>query len=162
MADPLSDRDELGAALEQVHAAAAQYLAGIDEMRAREPSSNRVVAGVGGGLPEAGDGTLPILARLAELAQDGATRSAGPRFFHFVTGGSTPAALGADWLASAIDNNAGLWASSPLASRLEELTVAWMLDLLGLPPGWAGVLTTGATMAMVSPMASRVRGIPPA
>jgi glutamate/tyrosine decarboxylase-like PLP-dependent enzyme len=154
LADPLSDREELAAALDQVHAAAARYLAGIDEMRAREPNSDQVVAGLGGGLPEAGDGTLQALARLAEVAQEGATRSAGPRFFHFVTGGSTPAALGADWLASALDNNAGLWASSPLASRLEELTVAWMLDLLRLPPSWAGVLTTGATMANFTALAA--------
>jgi len=154
LADPLSDREQLGAALEQVHAAAARYLAGIDQLRAREPNSDRVVAAAGGGLPESGDGTLQTLSRLAELAQEGATRSAGPRFFHFVTGGSTPAALGADWLASAIDNNAGLWASSPLASRLEELTVAWMLDLLRLPPAWAGVLTTGATMANFTALAA--------
>src|SRR5919109_300471 len=70
------------------------------------------------------------------------------------TGGSTPAALAADWLASALDNNAGLWISSPLGSRLEQLSVAWLKELFGLRADWAGVLTTGATMSNFTALAA--------
>ncbi len=74
--------------------------------------------------------------------------------FHFVTGGVTPAALAADWLTSAIDQNAFSWVNSPLASRLEQLAISWLKDLFGLPATWGGVLTTGATMANFSALAA--------
>jgi len=84
---------------------------------------------------------------VTEAALPAATRSAGPRFFHFVTGGSTPAALAADWLTSTLDQNSFSWVSSPLGSQVEKLVVAWLKDLFGLPAAWGGVLTSGATMA---------------
>src|SRR5207302_19960 len=83
--------------------------------------------------------------------------SAGPRFFHFVMGGGTPAALGADWLASTLDQNAYNWISSPFASRLEQVTIAWLQDLFGLPGDWGGVMTTGATMANFAGLAAARR-----
>ena len=74
-------------------------------------------------------------------------RSSGPRFFHFVMGGGTPAAVGADWLTSAYDQVAYAWASSPFAARMEQVAVDWLRQLFELPDGFGGVLTTGATMA---------------
>jgi glutamate/tyrosine decarboxylase-like PLP-dependent enzyme len=74
--------------------------------------------------------------------------------FHFVTGGVTPAALGGDWLASALDQNAFSWVGTPLGSRLEAVTIGWLKDLLRLPDSWAGVLTTGATMANFTALAA--------
>jgi glutamate/tyrosine decarboxylase-like PLP-dependent enzyme len=77
--------------------------------------------------------------------------------FHFVTGGVTPAALGADWIASLIDQNAALWTSSPLASRVEAVAVDWLKELFRLPADWEGVLTTGATMANFTGLAAARR-----
>ena len=105
------------------------------------------LAAFDGSLPEVGAGAETALAELIEHGIPAATGSAGPRFFHFVTGGVTPAALGADWLASTLDQNAFAWASSPLASRLESVALRWLKDLFGLPASMGGVLTTGATMA---------------
>ena len=85
------------------------------------------------------------------------TRSAGPRFFHFVMGGGTPAALGADWLASALDQIAFNWVSSPFAMRLEQISVGWLKELFGLPSAWSGVLTTGATVANFTGLAAARR-----
>jgi glutamate/tyrosine decarboxylase-like PLP-dependent enzyme len=81
------------------------------------------------------------------MGSDLATRSSGGRFFHFVVGGTTPAALAADWLTSALDQNSGLWPSSPLGSRLEAIAVDWLRDLFELPPEFGGALVTGGTMA---------------
>ena len=148
MPDPIEERDRLSGVLSQVAEAAQAYLARVDQLPAGGgPNRDSAALRFAGDLPETGDGSLAILARLLTDGIAAATNSAGPRFFHFVTGGSTPAALAADWLASALDNNAGLWVSSPLGSRLEQLAITWLKDLFRLPADWAGVLTTGATMA---------------
>jgi glutamate/tyrosine decarboxylase-like PLP-dependent enzyme len=97
-------------------------------------------------LPQEGDGALAALGELAGLLP-AATRSSGPRFFHFVMGGGTPAALGADWLASALDQVAFGWASSPLAVRMEAVAMRWLRELFDLPDELQGVLVSGATMA---------------
>jgi glutamate/tyrosine decarboxylase-like PLP-dependent enzyme len=154
MPDPLSDHDRIPALLAQVGDAVNQYFARLDDLPVRSPESEAAAGRFTGGLPEEGDGSAAALTRLLTEGVDAATRSAGPRFFHFVTGGSTPAALAADWFASALDNNAGLWVSSPLGSRLEQLALEWLKDLFQLPVGWGGVLTTGATMANFTALAA--------
>ena len=155
MPDPLEDRDRLSALLAQAANAARAYLSGIDERPAGGgPSRDAAALRFAASLPDAGDGSLATISRLLTDGIEAATNSAGPRFFHFVTGGSTPAALAADWLASTLDNNAGLWVSSPLGSRLEQIAVAWLKELFDLPPEWAGVLTTGATMSNFTALAA--------
>src|SRR5437764_11180928 len=72
---------------------------------------------------------------------------AGPRFFGFVIGGALPAALAANWLASAWDQNAALAEVTPLPAKLEEVALDWLRDVLGLPPGTGGGFVTGDTMA---------------
>jgi glutamate/tyrosine decarboxylase-like PLP-dependent enzyme len=71
-----------------------------------------------------------------------------------VIGGGTPAALAADWLASALDQPPGVWVASPLGARLEQVALAWLRDLFGLAGDWGGVLTTGATMANFTALAA--------
>jgi glutamate/tyrosine decarboxylase-like PLP-dependent enzyme len=142
MADPLGARAEERAALEYVLGEARRYLAELDESPVLPARGERFR----GGLPEDGDGTLVALAELVAGA-DVATRSSGPRFFHFVTGGTTPAALGADWLTSLLDQNAFSATSSPYGTELEGAAVRWLLDLFELPSDWGGVLTSGATTA---------------
>jgi glutamate/tyrosine decarboxylase-like PLP-dependent enzyme len=154
MGDPLHDRDTMQSALSAAVDAARTYMERLDTLPARSARADEAAAHFGGSLPDQGDGSLAALALLMEEGVDAATRSAGPRFFHFVTGGSTPAALAADWFASALDNNAGMWVSSPLGARLEQVALAWLKDLLGLPASWGGVLTTGATMANFTALAA--------
>ena len=84
------------------------------------------------------------VAGLARRVDGGLVGSAGPRYFGFVTGGALPAALAADWLASAWDQNAFSPVSSPAASAVETVVAAWLLDLLGLPAGASVGLVTGA------------------
>jgi len=154
VADPILDRDALDDCLRLVAGEAAQYLAGVDEAPVRPIGAPN---GIGGPLPDEGAGSLAALRTLVEAAETGATRSAGPRFFHFVMGGGTPAALAADWLASALDQIAYNWVSSPLAMQLEQASVGWLKELFGLPPEWSGVLTTGATTANFTGLAAARR-----
>src|SRR5438094_5740244 len=155
MPDPLDDRDSVSALLGQVADAARRYLARVDDLPAggsakRDEATRHFV----GELPEGGNGSLATLTSLLTHGVEASTNSAGPRFFHFVTGGSTPAALAADWLASTLDNNAGVWISAPLGSKLEQVAIAWLKDLFGLPTDWGGVLTTGATMSNFTALAA--------
>src|SRR6202022_176588 len=112
MPDPILDRDHLSERLTQVADAARQYLARVDQLPAggtarRDEATGHFV----GELPEDGNGSLAPLTSLLTHGVEAATNSAGPRFFHFVTGGSTPAALAADWLTSPPDKNGGVWGS---------------------------------------------------
>jgi glutamate/tyrosine decarboxylase-like PLP-dependent enzyme len=106
-----------------------------------------VVAALDEPLPESGEAPLDVIERLAAAVGPATVASPGPRYFGFVTGGALPAALAADWLVSAWDQNAFSLVSSPAAAAVEAVTERWVLDALGLP-GSAGVgFTTGATMA---------------
>jgi glutamate/tyrosine decarboxylase-like PLP-dependent enzyme len=147
MADPGAERGDLEEVLALASRAASDYLAGIDEQPVGPPGAADALAALGGPLPEQGAGAAEAVLRLAEIGRQAATRSAGPRFFHFVMGGGTPAALGADWLTSAFDQIAFARDSSPLASRLEQVTLRWLVELFELPAEFGGVLVTGATMA---------------
>src|ERR687898_448799 len=121
MPDPVELRGELSEALALVGREAESYVARLGD----EPV-----------LSAAGDGAVRALMELIDLSARGATRSSGPRFFHFVIGGTTPAALGADWLTSALDQVAYSWASSPLASKVEKLSIEWLRELFELPEGF--------------------------
>ena len=146
MPDPIDERSLVADALRSALDTAQQYLAGIDSAVVRPRDADDVAGRFSVPLPEHGLGTLAALERLV-AGSDGIVRASGPRFFGFVQGGGTPAALAADVLASVWDQNAGLWAGSPLASRLETVSIDWLKELFDLPRQWGGVLTTGATMA---------------
>ena len=157
MSDPILDRDAVEDCLRLVADEAAQYLARVDTALVRPPSPPEAVAGLGGALPDEGAGSLEALRVLIDAAEVAATRSTGPRFFHFVMGGGTPAALAADWLTSALDQIAFNWVSSPFAMRLEQISIDWLKELFGLPAAWSGVLTSGATAANFTGLAAARR-----
>ena len=104
-----------------------------------------------------GDGPLPADQVIRELTNDvegGILGSAGGRFFAWVVGGSVPAALAADWLTSAWDQNAALYACSPAAAVVEEIVGVWLKDLLGIPPNASFALVTGCQMAHTTCLAA--------
>lgn len=113
----------------------------------RAASAEAMAAAIDEPLPEEGTDAAAALDEWFARAEPGIVASGGPRFFGFVNGGSTPAALAGDWLASAIDQNAGLWLNSPAAAQTELTVIRWLKELFGLPADWTGGLTTGATMA---------------
>ncbi len=96
------------------------------------------------------DRGMPPLAVVEQLAADvtgGLLGSGGGRFFAWVIGGAVPSALAADWLTSAWDQNAGMYAVSPAAAIAEEAAGEWLKDLLGLPATASFALVTGGQMA---------------
>jgi glutamate/tyrosine decarboxylase-like PLP-dependent enzyme len=147
VADPLEQHDQVVEALRFACEEACRYLDGIDGEPVLPDGQAEAIAAWRDPMPETGLGTLPTLSELASRGCDAATRSSGPRFFHFVMGGGTPAALAADWLTSAYDQVAFAWVSSPFATALEQVATDWLRQLFELPEEFGGVLTSGATMA---------------
>jgi glutamate/tyrosine decarboxylase-like PLP-dependent enzyme len=141
-----TSRDETAAAAAVAYEQAGEHLASLDERPVLPQEADDAVGRFGGAFPEEGSGAVAALQELV-TGLDAATASPGPRFFHFVTGGVTPAALGADWLATALDQNAFSWVGSPLGTRLETVALDWLKELFALPPEWGGAFTTGATTA---------------
>jgi glutamate/tyrosine decarboxylase-like PLP-dependent enzyme len=105
-------------------------------------------------LPNEGVSPERVLEELDSIGSPATMAMAGPRFFGFVIGGSLPTALAANWLASAWDQNTSLYNATPGTSHFEEVALAWMVDVLGLPPGTAGAFVTGTTVAHISALAA--------
>ncbi|WP_067829743.1 pyridoxal phosphate-dependent decarboxylase family protein [Actinomadura kijaniata] len=153
MSDPLTEHDQALAALRTVAEAAGPYLEELPKRLVHDRSRDGLLAELDGPLPERGEGTLASVERLLRVGTEAATHSSGPRFFHFVVGGATPAAMAGDWVTSLLDQGAGLWATSPLAARAETVVLRWLKDLFGLPESFGGVLTPSATFAHLTGLA---------
>ena len=153
MDEPSAPRtDEIDPVISLLAKEGAEYLAALDDGRVRDTAAESVAATFDAPLPERGEGAEQALRELLG-GLDGTLRTSGPRWFHFITGGTTPAALGADWLTTVLDQNPGAWVASPLAAQLESVVLRWLRELFGLPATWGGVLSTGATMANFTALA---------
>ena len=139
------ERRELEGVIARFSKEALQYLESVDDRPVLSPKSTEILNQFRGSLPEDGIGADQALDELYSRVDAVATTS-GPRCFHFVIGGSTPASLGADLWASLTDQLAYAWVSSPLATSLETLSLEWLKDLFRLPAELSGVIVTGATM----------------
>lgn len=95
-----------------------------------------------------------VLDELVTAALPGIVSTAGPRYFGFVTGGSFPVAVAADWLTSVWDQPASLYVLSPATSLIEETASGWLLDLLGLPSSCSTGFVTGAHAANFTALAA--------
>jgi len=153
MSDPLDEAGLAADALELVAAAAPPYLAALPDRPVQEHAERALLGELDGPLPESGVGTLESVADLLRIGTRAATHSSGPRFFHFVVGGSTPAAMAGDWATSLLDQVGGLWTASPFATITETVALRWLQDLFGLPAEFGGVLTPSATFANLTGLA---------
>jgi glutamate/tyrosine decarboxylase-like PLP-dependent enzyme len=114
---------------------------------------------IGGPLPEDGIEPAEIINGLAYAGERGVVATAGPRYFGFVIGGAVPAAVAADWLATAWDQNAAFHSLSPIGAVAEEAAAAWLLDLLDLPRDSTVGFTTGCQMANFVGLAAGRRSV---
>jgi glutamate/tyrosine decarboxylase-like PLP-dependent enzyme len=113
-----------------------------------------VADALGRDLPDEPTAAADVVDLLAEAVEPGLVAMPSGRFFGFVIGGSHPAALAADWLVGAWDQNAVLRQVTPGVAAVEEVAGTWLLDLLGLPPGSGVGFATGATTANFTGIAS--------
>jgi len=105
-------------------------------------------------LEDAGMAPDQVIEELARDVAGGLIGSAGGRYFAGVVGGSHPAALAADWLAAAWDQNAVLYATGPAAAIVEETAGAWLKQIFGIPHDASFALVTGCQMAHVTCLAA--------
>jgi glutamate/tyrosine decarboxylase-like PLP-dependent enzyme len=135
-------------ALRRAAELAEEHLAGLPDRRVGAALSYEdAVAALDEPLPEHGEDPVAVIEHLAATAGPATVASPGPRYFGFVTGGALPAALAADWLVSAWDQNAFSRVSSPAAAAIEAVVERWTLEALGLPMDAVVGITTGATTA---------------
>jgi glutamate/tyrosine decarboxylase-like PLP-dependent enzyme len=133
-------------ALRRAAELAEEHLATLRDRPVRaDVTYEDLVAALDEPLPEQGADDVAVLEQLVAAAGPGVVANPGPRYFGFVTGGALPAALGADWLTSAWDQNAFSRVSSPGAAAIEAVAERWVLEALGLPRTAAVGFATGAT-----------------
>jgi len=133
----------VGQLAEHLQAAIAE----ADRRPAMPPDPDLALAVLDRPLPEEGVGARATLEQLLELQEKSGTNTAGPRCYHFVIGGNTPAAHGAELVAAAFDVITYTWVVSPVGVRMEIQALEWLKELLGIPATMTGVMVTGATMA---------------
>jgi glutamate/tyrosine decarboxylase-like PLP-dependent enzyme len=134
---------------------AIRYLATLDQRSvAPEPAAVAGVDRFRERLPEATVDPAEVLRLLDEVGSPATLALAGRRFFGFVIGGSLPVTVAASWLATAWDQNSAFFATTPATSRIEEVALGWLLDLLGLPAESGGAFVTGATVANFTALAA--------
>jgi glutamate/tyrosine decarboxylase-like PLP-dependent enzyme len=147
--------DDVRALLERTASIAADYLESLGDRRVfPDVTPEELRAALGGPLPEQPIDPETVVTDLAEAAEPGVLATGTGRYFGFVIGGALPAALAADWLTSAWDQNAGLYVGGPSASIVEQITREWILDLLGLPGEGSIGFVTGTQMAHATGLAA--------
>ncbi len=114
------------------------------ELRARLPA----------GPPDEPESFEAVLRDLDDVLMPALTHWQSPRFFaYFATTGSEPGIL-AELLAAGLNQVGILWRTSPALQELEEVTLAWLAALLGLPEGWHGHIDDTASTATMSALAA--------
>ncbi|MBW3533970.1 MAG: amino acid decarboxylase [Gemmatimonadetes bacterium] len=133
----------------------ADYLAGVGELPVLAPvRPGDVRRSLPGAPPDAGEPMERILEDFRDRVMPGVTHWNHPDFFaYFAVTGSGPGILG-EMVAAALNVNAMVWRSSPAATELEELTLDWLRQLLGLPAGFDGTINDTASLSTLHALAA--------
>jgi aromatic-L-amino-acid decarboxylase len=153
----VSFRDDGAAAVEW----AARYLETVRErpvLAQLEPGAIR--AALPAQAPDGPEEFATVLRDLDDVLMPGLTHWQSPRFFaYFPTTGSEPGIL-AELLVAALNQVGILWRTSPALQELEEVTLAWLADLLGLPRDWHGHIEDTASTATLSALVAARAAVP--
>jgi len=134
---------------------AAKYLTSVpDRSVVPRPEDLERLTMLGGSVPAGPTSASEVLRLLDEIGSPATVTSTGGRYFGFVTGGTLPAALAANWLAGTWDQNAAFSVMSPIAAAAEEIVLGWLRELLGLPLSCGAGFVTGATTANFTGLAA--------
>ena len=146
--------------LEDAAQRANRYLESLGDRAVRpDPAAVTRLAELDIALPAEGMQGAEVLKLLDERVGPATMAMAGPRFFGFVIGGALPVTVAANWLATAWDQNTGLYRSTPGTSHLEQVALAWLKQLFGFPASTAGAFVTGGTMANFTALAAARRAV---
>jgi len=140
-----NDSDQIDHILEMIKKQGTEFLNNINE---RTTSVDNTLISGKADLPESGFGTEETLRIFNERFEPIMVGSSGPRYLGFVTGGSTPASIAGDWLATIYDQNTqSAKGQGDISANVELETIKILLELLGLPQNFLGGFVTGATMS---------------
>jgi glutamate/tyrosine decarboxylase-like PLP-dependent enzyme len=147
--------NDIRALLQRTADLASDYLESLEQRPVfPQVDADELRRALGGQLPETPTDPREVVEALAKAAEPGLVAMGSGRYFGFVIGGALPAALAADWLASAWDQNAGLYVGGPSASVVEQTVGNWVCDLLGLPAHSSIGIVTGTQMGSVTALAA--------
>ena len=147
-------RGEIENLITQLQAALADAILGMDERPALTPGADAALRELKEPLPESGCGAQKSIEKLLEMNARAAANTGGPKCFHFIIGGNTPASMAADMLATAYETVTYTWVVSPVGVQMELQALNWLKEMFGLPESMSGVMVTGATMANFVGLAS--------
>lgn len=101
-------------------------------------------------LPRTGSPLPELLATIFDRALPVSYNTPGPGYLAYIPGGGLLHAAVADLIADAINRYVGLWRAAPGLVQLESNVIAWLCEIVGLPAGSGGVLTSGGSLANFS------------
>ena len=146
--------------LERARVHALRYLTSLPERHVGVAiKRDDLLAGLNVRLSDGGEAAEAVLDALVAGAEPGIIGSAGPRYFGFVIGGSLPVSIAADWMVTAWDQNAGIYATSPAASVIEDVVRGWLLELFDLPRTASVGFVTGGQQANFTALAAARHGV---
>jgi glutamate/tyrosine decarboxylase-like PLP-dependent enzyme len=147
--------DDIHDVLRRAVSHSTEYLDTLQDSRVGATASTAELRRrLGGPLGETGELAEQVIDELASNVEGGLFTTGGGRFFAWAIGGALPASLGADWLASAWDQNSVIYGTSPAMAVIEEVAGEWLKELLGLPPQASYAFVTGCQLAHVTALAA--------
>ncbi len=147
-------RGEIENLIVQLQNALADAIRGMDERPALTAGADAALEVLKEPLPDSGCGARQSIEKLLEINARAAANTGGPKCFHFIIGGNTPASMAADLLATAYETVTYTWVVSPVGVQMEIQALNWLKELFGLPASMSGIMVTGATMANFVGLAS--------
>ena len=110
--------------------------------------------------PDTPDSFQTILGDIDEVLMDGVTHWQSPRYFAYFATTASEAGILAEMLAASLNQVGILWRTSPALQELEEATLDWLRQLLGLPDGFHGHIEDSASVGSLAALAA-ARGAAP-
>ncbi len=98
-------------------------------------------------LPENGTSASELFSKATDLLLDHSLFNGHPKFFGYITSSPAPIGALADLLAATVNPNVGANILSPMATAIEKQTVKWLMEFIGVPSTYGGVLVSGGNMA---------------
>ena len=127
------------------------YHAGLRDRPVRSAlMPGAVAAQLAAAAPELGEPMDAIFADFERIVVPGMTHWQHPGFFAYFSSNASPASMLAEQVTNAMSSMAMLWQTSPAATEMEQVMVAWLAQALGLPDGFVGTIHDSATTATLS------------